>query len=523
MAMQQSRTLGAALWIGTMLAAGAAADSYTVTIDPALPCGAKTGRVILFFITETGAEWAATSPLDGPFFDPPQPIASAGVENLRPGDSVVLTGESLAFPSSLDDLDGRIRVRVALDVDRTARSILDGVGNLLSEELVIEVSREDTEEAIDIPLSQIVGERTLPEGPANLRYVSLRSEMLSEFYGRDVFHRAGVALPNGYDDSNHPRQEWSAIYVVPGFGGREDGALGYAEMINVANDDLYPHAVYIVLDPDAPLGHHGFCDSENNGPRGTALIKEFIPYLEAQFRIVPRAEGRLLYGHSSGGWSALWLQLNWPEVFGGCWSSGPDPIDFSAFQYSNLYQDANLFTYAPAVPGNETPSYRVVDFEGRDVVHMTVRQEAAMEYVIDPYGGSGQQWDAWEAMWSPRDDSSGLPVPMFDPQTGAISRSAVEAWRKHDIFLKVRDEWEKLKPVLESKVRILCGEFDNYYLDRAVRRFKAMVEERSAGNWSGPGYVEIIQFAAHGSVVDIATPRIHEEMRQHLIACGLHD
>jgi len=512
------------MMMATPFAARANGDTYTVTLDPQLECGSKTGRVMLFFITETGPDWEGVSPLEAPFFDFPQPIASASVEGLNPGDAVVLTGHSLAFPGSLDDLHGRIRVQAVLDVDHTERSFLEGPGNVISDEVVAMVSRESLDEQISITLSRVTGERDMPKGTPNLRWIALRSDMLSDFYGCDVYHRAGIALPKGYEDPEFPRQEWPAIYIVPGFGGRDVDALGYAEMINIANDDLYPHAVYIILDPESPLGHHGFCDSQNNGPRETALIEEFIPYLESQLRIVPRAEARLLYGHSSGGWSVLWLQLNWPEVFGACWSSGPDPIDFSAFQYSNLYEDRNLFSFAPDVPGNETPSYRVVDFHGRDVVHMTVRQEAMMEYVIDPYGGSGQQWDAWEAMWSPRDERTSLPRPMFDASTGAIDREVVEHWRfSYDIFLIVRKDWDRLMPVLEGKVRVLCGEFDNYYLDRAVRRFKEMVELRAAGAWNGPGYIEIVEFAAHGSLVDLTTQRIHQEMREHLQAHGLHD
>ncbi len=508
--------------------AQAVGDTYTVTLAPELQCEPKSGRVILYFITEQGPQWDDLPPLAGPFFGGPQPIASAGVEGLKPGDSVVLTAQSLCFPTSLDDLDGRIRVQAVLDADRTERSFLDGPSNVISDEVVATVSRENPEEHVEISLSRVIGERVMPAPPANLQWVSLRSEMLSEFYGRDVFHRAGVALPKGYDDPNFPRQEWPAIYIVPGFGGRDLAAMGYAEMINRANADMFPQAVYIVLDPEAPLGHHGFCDSAHNGPRGTALVEEFIPYLESQFKNAPRAEGRMLYGHSSGGWSVLWLQFNWPDMFGGCWSLAPDPIDFAAFQYSNLMEDVNLFHFARENPPQLTPSFRVVDFQGRDVIHMTVREEAMMEYVIDPRGESGQQWDAWEAMWSPRDEASGLPKPMFDSISGAIDPEVVAQWREHyDISELVRKEWDHFAPIVHGKVRLLCGEFDNYYLDRAVRRFKQMIEDiaddRGSDPWPGPGYVEIVLYGSHGNLDDLVTPRVHEEIRAHLKAHGLHD
>jgi len=42
-------------------------------------------------------------------------------------------------------------------------------------------------------------------------------------------------------------------------------------------------------------------------PRGEALVKEFIPYLESQFHLIAKPEARIVTGHSSGGWSSLWL------------------------------------------------------------------------------------------------------------------------------------------------------------------------------------------------------------------------
>ena len=47
------------------------------------------------------------------------------------------------------------------------------------------------------------------------------------------------------------------------------------------------------------------------------LINDLIPYIDANFRTVPAATARFVTGHSSGGWSSLWLQVNYPDTFGG--------------------------------------------------------------------------------------------------------------------------------------------------------------------------------------------------------------
>ena len=90
------------------------------------------------------------------------------------------------------------------------------------------------------------------------------------------------------------------------------------------------------LDPSCPRGHHVFADSANNGPVGKALIRELIPAFYKKFRGIPSPKARFLAGHSSGGWSSLWLQVTYPGQFAGTWSTSPDPVDFRDFQRINL-------------------------------------------------------------------------------------------------------------------------------------------------------------------------------------------
>ena len=39
-----------------------------------------------------------------------------------------------------------------------------------------------------------------------------------------------------------------------------------------------------------------------------------IPALEKQFRAVGKPGGRFVTGHSSGGWSSLWLQVTYTVI-----------------------------------------------------------------------------------------------------------------------------------------------------------------------------------------------------------------
>ena len=105
-----------------------------------------------------------------------------------------------------------------------------------------------------------------------------------------------------------------------------------------------PPMIWVMLDESCPQGTHEFADSVNNGPWGAAFTTEFLPYLESKYRMDARPTGRLLNGHSSGGWATLQLQINYPKIFGGTWSTSPDPSDFHDFTNADLYApNANLY------------------------------------------------------------------------------------------------------------------------------------------------------------------------------------
>ena len=90
---------------------------------------------------------------------------------------------------------------------------------------------------------------------------------------------------------------------------------------------------------------------------GGALTTEFIPYLEKKYHMDARRTGRLLNGHSSGGWASLQLEVNYPDVFGGTWSTSPDPSDFHDFTGPDLYAaNANMFHRADGTPTPTPPS-----------------------------------------------------------------------------------------------------------------------------------------------------------------------
>lgn len=336
------------------------------------------------------------------------------------------------------------------------------------------------------------------------QFFEVRSAILSEFRGREVMLRAGVALPIDHN----PRAAYPAIYSVPGFGGDRTMALREAQRRRQLEEGTPEHelarsAFSIVLDPDGPYGHTLLADSANNGPVGRAITEELIPALERRYRLIARPEARLVTGHSSGGWTTLWLATEYPHIFGAAWSSAPDPVDFNAFQKINIYEDKSMF-YRTNDAGERValPSYT------RDgEVLMTIKQEIGVENAIGPRNTSGEQWASWMAVFGPR-VADGFPAALYDPETGAIDHPIADEFKRFDIVHRLRQDPERFGPIFRNNIRLIMGTHDSYDLHYAVMRLIETLGEVAPKITMEvtPGYIEMVEGADHSSVLrsDIA-------------------
>jgi hypothetical protein len=224
--------------------------------------------------------------------------------------------------------------------------------------------------------------------------------------------------------------------------------------------------IWVFLDESSPTGTHEFADSVNNGPWGQALTTELIPELESHYRMDGRTKGRFLNGHSSGGWATLWLQTRYPKMFGGTWSTSPDPSDFHDFTGVDLYAaNANIYRKPD---GSAYPLVR-----DHDKVLGTFEQFSRLERVLGAYGGQLASFD-W--VFSPR-GKDGRPVPMFNRDTGAIDPAVVAYWRDHyDIAYRLQQQWPQLKADLNGKIHLYVGTADTFYLDGAAHKLQTVLD-----------------------------------------------
>lgn len=418
----------------------------------------------------------------------PEPVFAKDVKDWKPGGTLVIDGSALAFPKPMKDIPaGEYYVSAVMDRDLGGISFSASPGNIYSS-ATKQTLNPAASGPVMLALNRVYREKPFPESN-NVKLVDIPSERLSKFHGREVRLRAGVVLPPSYD--KEPDRRYPTVYVIPGFGGNHFGAARSGRFWSPDGVE----AIVVELDPLCRLGHHVFADSANNGPCGEALVRELIPHLETTFRARAEPSARLVTGGSSGGWSSLWLQVAYPDFFGGCWSLAPDPVDFRDFQRIDLTKpNQNLFTEPDGKP-------RPLSRAGRGQP-MLFKNFSDMESIM----GHGGQLESFEAVFSPR-GPDGKPRRLWDRTTGAIDFEVAQAWQQYDIRAKLEREWPTIGPKLAGKLHLYTGDVDTFYLDGAARLL-----QKSLRDLGSDARCEMFPDKDHGTIVLAVRDRVRKEM-----------
>ncbi len=451
-----------------------------------------TGRVYLIF-TRSERE-----PRLGPSWFQPELFLSRDVVDWEPG--VILefspnSTEILAFPKPLSEMNlASYRAQAVVRFNENDPKIGTAPGNGFSQ--VLTVPEDKNQKMPRFVIDKLVPEKTYKETRWS-KLIRVRSPLLSEFHNRETYLEATVLLPQSYYQQK--QRKYPTIYSIPGFGG--DHFRGRRDTPVAEKNEDGVEFIRVFLNPQCKWGHHVFADSANNGPVGKAFTTEFLPALEAMYRAIPNQRARFLTGHSSGGWSSLWLQVTYPDTFGGTWSTAPDPVDFRDFQQINLYDPAdNMYRDAR---NQARPIARV---GGRPV--LWYESFSKMEEVL----GHGGQLRSFEAVFSPR-GKDGKPLKVYDRETGNIHPEVAETWKTFDIRLILESNWKKLAPKLAGKIHVFMGDQDTFYLEGATILLK-----KSLDQLSDQTVVEIFPGKNHSSLLskDLLL-RIRKEMVQSFL------
>ena len=492
-----------------------------VSFSDSLKIPAKDGRLLLMLSTNDEKEprFQINDGLQS------QLIFGMNVEGMAAGQEVTFDASVFGFPyAGLDQVPpGDYNVQALLHVyetfnlstGHTVKLPMDNgegqqwkssPGNLYSEPFKITITEKGITN-VRVVMDQLIPPIEEPEDTEWIKHIKIKSEKLSKFWGRDMYLGAHVLLPKGFKE--HPEAKYPLMifhgHFPDDFGGfrttppdpnlePEYAARFDLEGYNIIqqqeaydfykrwNEPDFPRMLIIEIQHPTPYYDDSYAvNSANQGPYGDAITHELIPEIERQFRGIGEGWSRFLYGGSTGGWEALAVQVKYPEEYNGCFAACPDPIDFRAYCLTNIYEDKNAYYAESNHKQIEVPSHR--DYLGN--VQSTLRESNHLELVLGDKSRSGQQWDIWEATYSPQ-GNDGYPVRLWDKMTGDIDHSVAEYWKEnYDLRHILERDWEKLGENLKGKIHIYCGDMDNYYLNNAVYLMEDFLENTSNPHYEG--------------------------------------
>jgi hypothetical protein len=336
-------------------------------------------------------------------------------------------------------------------------------------------------EVVRISLTEKAGDVPAAEPDSKwVKHLKIRSELLSKFWGQPTELGAVVLLPDGWEE--HPNAHYPLIVYQSHFSrGLPDslamhttpGPGGAYKLYQDWTSGRMPRVIILTIQHATPYFDDSYAvNSANNGPYGDAIIQELIPYVEQKFRGIGQGWARAVYGGSTGGWESLASQVLYPDFYNGAWVFCPDVVDFRAYMTMNLYEDKNAYWIEGPFARVPRPAMRQAD----GLVMATMEQMNHYELVMGTHSRSGEQLDAWQAVFSSV-GADGYPQPVFDKRTGEIDHKVAADWKEHyDMTHIMQRDWKTLGPKLAGKLHVCVGDADSFYLDRAVHLMQDFME-----------------------------------------------
>jgi hypothetical protein len=423
------------------------------------------------------------------------------VNDLKPGQDAIVDGKVFGYPlPSIGDIPpGDYWVQAVLNRyetfhrsdGHTVKLHMDqgegqkwnrSPGNLYNTPVKVHVDPASNA-TIRLSLDQVIPPVAEPKDTKYIKHVRIQSEVLTKFWGRPMYLGAIVLLPEGFDEHPNARyplmidhghftadyrgfSETPAAPAAPGAGGRGRGnADGPYQFYKDWTGPGFPRMLMVIIQHANPYYDDSYAvNSENVGPYGDAINHELLPYLEKRFRGVGQGWARGMFGGSTGGWETLATQIFYPDDYNGAWAACPDAVDFREYEVINIYDEKNAFWFNGDWKKTPHPDGR----DPRDHLHAVTEEDVHWEFVLGTNGRSGDQWNIWQAVYSPV-GKDGYPAPIWDPMTGVIDHTVAEYWREHyDLRYILERDWAKLGPKLQGKLHIYVGTMDTWHLNNAV-------------------------------------------------------
>jgi Putative esterase len=134
-----------------------------------------------------------------------------------------------------------------------------------------------------------------------------------------------IYLPPGYQTSSG---RFPVIYFLPNpfednyrFDFDHRDAKGLLDQAIAAG--VIERFILVAVDMNTPLGTSWYVDSPTTGNWEDFVIKELVPYIDANFKTLPNRDSRGIAGIFIGGYGAIRFGMRHPDVFGSVYAMHP--------------------------------------------------------------------------------------------------------------------------------------------------------------------------------------------------------
>lgn len=216
---------------------------------------------------------------------------------------------------------------------------------------------------------------------------------------------AVVVMPDAYKQGN---QRFPVVYVLHGWSGNAQSWTDTSKIAALA--DQYK---VILVAPDGAYDKW-YIDSPGT-PKvkyETYVGKEVVDYIDRNFNTIAKKEARAITGLSMGGFGALNIAVNHPDLFGavGSTSGGVDPRDFAKnwgmeAVFGDRVKNAEFWNQKAIVNNAHRFIFSGIDMiidcgvddffikSNRDLHDKLLELRIAHDYIERP---GGHSWDYWD-------------------------------------------------------------------------------------------------------------------------------
>lgn len=300
----------------------------------------------------------------------------------------------------------------------------------------------------------------------NIRYLPFESSMLRSYPNLSRSKRTvGVLLPDNY----HEQKRFPTVWFLGGFGSNgldmlnDPGPfrLAFAEkLLAYQRQGLIAPFISVFPDGTTDLGGSQYINSSANGPFMDHLCDELVPLVDKELRTVAEPIGRVITGHSSGGYGALMTCMLRPGIFGSMIASAAD----SAFDIS---QKPSWLTAAIEIKRCGGVNPFLEHFEAQ------VRKEKVGQALF-----IANMQLAMSSCFSPLPNANkahcALPV---DLDSMEFKDDIWQSWLNLDPCEAVKQHWDKLAQL--SYLHLDCGSEDEYGAQFGHRKIKKTLEQHN--------------------------------------------